>query len=53
MDMDENLALAHTIFESIQAAFPKLDMVLDEEPEHVDLMLTIPKQPGLAFPLEL
>lgn len=37
------------LFEEIQAAFPRLSMRLDTEPQHVDLDMTIRRQPGLGF----
>ena len=40
-------------FERIRAAFPALVMNLDLNPEHVELALDIPAQPGLSFKIDL
>jgi hypothetical protein len=37
------------LFEQIRQAFPHLSMRLDQEHAHVDLDMDIPRQPGLAF----
>ena len=42
-----------TLFEGIQSAFPNLHMHVQGEHPHVDLMLDIPRQPGLVFPVNL
>jgi hypothetical protein len=46
-------AIALAVFERVRESFPALTMVLDREPEHVDLRLHIPSQPGLVFDLDL
>ena len=45
--------IALSTFERIRAAFPALTMKLDLHPEHVDLVMDIPAQPGLSFPVDL
>lgn len=42
-----------TLFEGIQSAFPNLRMELRADHPHVDLMLDIPRQPGLVFDVNL
>ncbi len=49
----KEVAIARVAFGEIQAAFPELTMILDLEPEHVDVAMEIPAQPGLSFPLHL
>lgn len=44
--------IALSTFERIRAAFPTLTMKLDLRPEHVDLVLDIPAQPGLSFDVD-
>ena len=41
------------LFEGIRDAFPWLSMRLDREPAQVDLSMDIPRQPGLAFDVNL
>jgi hypothetical protein len=43
------LDIALSIFERIRAAFPSLAMDMDLQPEHVELAMDIPAQPGLSF----
>lgn len=45
--------IALSTFERIRAAFPALAMNLDLRPEHVELAMVIPAQPGLSFPVDL
>ena len=40
-------------FQSLQAEFPSVEMWLVPEPADVDVMLDIPRQPGLSFPINL
>jgi hypothetical protein len=44
---------ALSTFERIRTAFPELTMQLDLHPEHVDLAMDIPAQPGLSFHVDL
>lgn len=44
---------ALSTFERVRAAFPALAMNLDLHPEHVELALDIPAQPGLSFDVDL
>jgi hypothetical protein len=41
------------VLEEIRAEFPHLRMGLDLNPAYVDLLLDIPRQPGLAFDVQL
>lgn len=41
------------LYEEIEEAFPRLTMIIDEQPEHVDLRMEIPVQVGLRFPIGL
>jgi hypothetical protein len=41
------------LFEDIQASFPDLSMQLHIEHPHVDLMMDVPRQDGLAFDVNL
>jgi hypothetical protein len=45
--------IARSVFERIRVAFPALKVILDLEPEHVDLNMDIPAQPGLLFDVNL
>ena len=45
--------IALATFERIRAAFPALTMNLDLTPEHVDIFMDIPAQPGLLFRVSL
>jgi hypothetical protein len=45
--------IALSTFERIRAAFPWLAMNLDLHPEHVELVMDIPAQPGLSFKVDL
>lgn len=41
------------LFKEIRSAFPQLSMQLDHDPQHVELNVDIPKQPGLTFDMNL
>jgi len=45
--------IALSTFGKIRAAFPALTMNVDLHPEHVDLAMDIPAQPGLSFKIGL
>ncbi len=49
----DHRTIALDLFRQIQAEFPNLLMDLHLEPEHVDLSIDIPVQPGLIFPVSL
>jgi hypothetical protein len=44
---------AEKLFDRIRSAHPKLHMILDRQPQHVDLEMTVPVQDGLSFPVRL
>jgi hypothetical protein len=45
--------LGEATFAQIQAAFPNLSMDLDRAHPHVDILVSVPQQPGLDFPVGL
>ena len=45
--------IALSCFERIQGEFPKLAMERVHDPEHVELEMSIPQQPGLMFDVHL
>ena len=45
--------IALSTFERVRGAFPALTMTLNPDPEHVDLSMDIPAQPGLRFAVDL
>lgn len=49
----DTVAIARAAFTRIQQRFPSLEMILDDEPAHVELVLDIPRQPGLSFDVHL
>jgi hypothetical protein len=53
MDGRVDRASIVTLFEGIECEFPNLHMQLQAVHPHVDLMLDIPRQPGLVFGVSL
>jgi hypothetical protein len=45
--------LAEDTFAQIHEAFPSLSMTVERTDPHVDIQVSIPQQPGLAFPVGL
>ena len=53
MIVEPERKVARRAFERIRSASPHLLMIQDENPDHVDMTMSIPAQDGLVFDLEL
>ena len=47
------IEIAENLFREIQSEFPDILMEINEEPNHVELNMDIPKQKGVSHPINL